>query len=146
MIKPLPWTGVRFSMPGKRESTRLVGTMVPKKGLEPPRPCGHMDLNHARLPIPPLRQVTTAARWSCGTTFQERIISNILQGHGWLSNECAADIASGSGEMAFREKVDHRNVCGWHPCTARIASEGERREATQRAPKGRHGKVGKAGS
>src|SRR5690348_3351492 len=30
--------------------------MVPKKGLEPPRPCGHMDLNHARLPVPPLRQ------------------------------------------------------------------------------------------
>jgi hypothetical protein len=33
--------------------------MVPKKGLEPPHPCGYMDLNHARLPIPPLRQVTT---------------------------------------------------------------------------------------
>ncbi len=31
--------------------------MVPKKGLEPPHPCGYMDLNHARLPIPPLRQV-----------------------------------------------------------------------------------------
>src|SRR5262249_23333253 len=30
--------------------------MVPKKGLEPPHPCGYMDLNHARLPIPPLRQ------------------------------------------------------------------------------------------
>ena len=29
--------------------------LVPKKGLEPPRPCGHMDLNHARLPVPPLR-------------------------------------------------------------------------------------------
>ena len=28
---------------------------MPKKGLEPPRPCGHMDLNHARLPVPPLR-------------------------------------------------------------------------------------------
>jgi hypothetical protein len=28
---------------------------VPKKGLEPPHPCGYMDLNHARLPIPPLR-------------------------------------------------------------------------------------------
>ena len=27
---------------------------VRKRGLEPPRPCGHMDLNHARLPIPPL--------------------------------------------------------------------------------------------
>ena len=29
--------------------------VVPKKGLEPPHPCGYMDLNHARLPIPPLR-------------------------------------------------------------------------------------------
>ena len=28
---------------------------VPETGLEPARPCGHMDLNHARLPIPPLR-------------------------------------------------------------------------------------------
>ena len=27
--------------------------MVPKKGLEPPHPCEYMDLNHARLPIPP---------------------------------------------------------------------------------------------
>ena len=33
--------------------------LVPKKGLEPPHPCGYMDLNHARLPIPPLRQVTS---------------------------------------------------------------------------------------
>ncbi len=31
--------------------------LVPKKGLEPPHPCGYMDLNHARLPIPPLRPV-----------------------------------------------------------------------------------------
>jgi hypothetical protein len=28
---------------------------VPKGGLEPPHPCEYMDLNHARLPIPPLR-------------------------------------------------------------------------------------------
>jgi hypothetical protein len=35
--------------------------MVPKKGLEPPHPCGYMDLNHARLPIPPLRQVKYSA-------------------------------------------------------------------------------------
>ena len=27
--------------------------LVPSKGLEPPHPCGYMDLNHARLPIPP---------------------------------------------------------------------------------------------
>ena len=30
--------------------------LVPKGGLEPPHPCEYMDLNHARLPIPPLRQ------------------------------------------------------------------------------------------
>src|ERR1043166_10295149 len=27
--------------------------LVPSKGLEPPHPCEYMDLNHARLPIPP---------------------------------------------------------------------------------------------
>src|ERR1700704_3201686 len=40
---------------GKSKITKAV---VPKKGLEPPHPCGYMDLNHARLPIPPLRPVT----------------------------------------------------------------------------------------
>jgi hypothetical protein len=30
--------------------------LVPKRGLEPPRPDGHYTLNVARLPIPPLRQ------------------------------------------------------------------------------------------
>jgi hypothetical protein len=38
-----------------------IRTVVPKKGLEPPHPCGYMDLNHARLPIPPLRRVTELA-------------------------------------------------------------------------------------
>jgi hypothetical protein len=31
--------------------------MVPSKGLEPPHPCEYMDLNHARLPIPPRWQM-----------------------------------------------------------------------------------------
>ena len=35
--------------------------LVPKKGLEPSHPCEYMDLNHARLPIPPLR-LTAAER------------------------------------------------------------------------------------
>ena len=30
--------------------------VVPRRGLEPPRGCPHMDLNHARLPIPPPRR------------------------------------------------------------------------------------------
>ena len=33
-------------------------SLVPKKGLEPPHPCEYVDLNHARLPIPPLRHGT----------------------------------------------------------------------------------------
>ena len=35
--------------------------MVPKKGLEPPHRCRYMDLNHARLPIPPLRHFVRLA-------------------------------------------------------------------------------------
>ena len=38
------------------KSCRVVscrGNMVRMRGLEPPHPCGYMDLNHARLPIPP---------------------------------------------------------------------------------------------
>ena len=29
---------------------------VPGTGVEPACPCGHMNLNHARLPIPPSGQ------------------------------------------------------------------------------------------
>jgi hypothetical protein len=35
---------------------------VSEGGLEPPCPCGHMALNHARLPIPPLRLALTIYR------------------------------------------------------------------------------------
>src|SRR6516225_11493828 len=59
------WDGlrdeVRLSWSLKRESPQSEKSrgsdhgLVPKKGLEPPHPCGYMDLNHARLPIPPLR-------------------------------------------------------------------------------------------
>ena len=38
----------------------LLEDLVPKKGLEPPHPCEYMDLNHARLPIPPLRHLSDA--------------------------------------------------------------------------------------
>ena len=40
----------------------LLDKLVPKKGLEPPHPCEYVDLNHARLPIPPLRHVTLLRR------------------------------------------------------------------------------------
>src|ERR1700761_4911969 len=38
-----------------RGASLLLKLLVPKRGLEPPHPCEYMDLNHARLPIPPLR-------------------------------------------------------------------------------------------
>ena len=53
--------------------------LVPKKGLEPPHPCGYMDLNHARLPIPPLRQVTAFAGRHDAALMEETTPS-ILQG------------------------------------------------------------------
>ncbi len=31
--------------------------LVRKRGLEPPRPCGHYPLKVARLPVPPLARV-----------------------------------------------------------------------------------------
>ena len=39
---------------GEAEVNHLIH-LVPKRGLEPRHPCGHMALNLARLPIPPLR-------------------------------------------------------------------------------------------
>src|SRR5207237_3735784 len=53
--------------------------MVQKKGLEPPHPCGYMDLNHARLPIPPLRQVNYSA---VRAALKEDTAASILTRHG----------------------------------------------------------------
>ena len=54
-----PFAGVSTSGSPQANPERSEGPqtqlLVPKKGLEPPHPCGYMDLNHARLPIPPLR-------------------------------------------------------------------------------------------
>ena len=64
---------------------------MPSKGLEPPHPCGYMDLNHARLPIPP--------RWQ-----------KVMRLHGDLCG-------SPSGENHKRYStgawlaVKHRNAC-----------------------------------
>ncbi len=44
--------------------SNLPVSMVPKKGLEPPHPCEYVDLNHARLPIPPLRHGTSVQRFA----------------------------------------------------------------------------------
>src|SRR5579863_9974729 len=51
-------TRPRTSPKGAKEKTPYdKNLLVPSKGLEPPHPCEYMDLNHARLPIPPRWQV-----------------------------------------------------------------------------------------
>ena len=57
--------------------------LVPKKGLEPPHPCEYMDLNHARLPIPPLRHARDVQRerldWQQVLVLQSlAVVSNLM--------------------------------------------------------------------
>ena len=47
---------------------------MPKGGLEPPHPCEYMDLNHARLPIPPLRHYLYVANLSFGHGSRESLV------------------------------------------------------------------------
>ena len=61
----------------KRTQAASPAIRVPKRGLEPPRPNGHMTLNHARLPIPPLGPGAHLTRCS------KRI------GTGYLYPECS---------------------------------------------------------
>ena len=59
----------RLSRP-RRSFQRLMLSLVPRKGLEPSRPCGHWHLKPARLPIPPPGQgcVASARRGRNGLT------------------------------------------------------------------------------
>src|SRR6266436_4014600 len=41
--------------------------LVRMRGLEPPLPCENMDLNHARLPVPPHPHVDKFIFSVCGT-------------------------------------------------------------------------------
>src|SRR5262245_14566675 len=50
--------GTYFLRSARKAGCRqVVVCPMPKRGLEPPRGDPHMTLNHARLPIPPLRQM-----------------------------------------------------------------------------------------
>ena len=50
----LPALGKARLTPGNRqEVAKEEGEEVRVRGLEPPRGCPHMALNHARLPVPP---------------------------------------------------------------------------------------------
>jgi site-specific DNA recombinase len=52
-------TGVRNELtPVRIDRGSSIDWLVGEGGLEPPRPCGHRNLNPARLPIPPLARVS----------------------------------------------------------------------------------------
>ena len=57
----LPWARYGHTWGKSTQALRFQEVVVPRRGLEPPRGCPHMDLNHARLPIPPPRQGGTEA-------------------------------------------------------------------------------------
>src|ERR1700722_13889230 len=53
--------------------SKIGWKLVPKKGLEPPHPCEYVDLNHARLPIPPLRHINDSGEdRPTGSIFESR--------------------------------------------------------------------------
>jgi hypothetical protein len=47
------WTGQRLGNSGLFTNQDLIGSLVPRRGLEPPRPCERQHLKLVRLPIPP---------------------------------------------------------------------------------------------
>jgi len=55
-----------------RSKYLILKDLVPKKGLEPPHPCEYVDLNHARLPIPPLRHERLVWISQTGSIFESR--------------------------------------------------------------------------
>ena len=63
-----------------------ISSLVPSKGLEPPHRCRYMDLNHARLPIPPRWQFWTAMQRRPQGRRVRKINVSILQPCQRLSN------------------------------------------------------------
>src|SRR5579862_5137888 len=76
--------------------------LVPKKGLEPPHPCEYMDLNHARLPIPPLRHEDCARQ----TPALDGKYSSILKGLLNVSNPPASKESSTPAQDLQSDRQD----------------------------------------
>lgn len=86
------WVAVSIVLTANASTLLRTKRLVPKKGLEPPRPCGHMDLNHARLPIPPLR----LSDWDAAGSRVPDVRGSILAGCVAVSNsESSLDFRSG---------------------------------------------------
>ena len=80
------------------ESSRQF--LVPSKGLEPPHRCRYMDLNHARLPIPPRWQYWTAMQRRPQGRRVRKINTSILQPRHRLSNQPSETLCRISKKLA----------------------------------------------
>jgi hypothetical protein len=88
-IRPVLRVGSKYYLKNPEPVEQVIRLMlVPKKGLEPPHPCEYMDLNHARLPIPPLRPVNEAPDKT--PALCDRKYSSILKGLLNVSNPRAS--------------------------------------------------------
>jgi hypothetical protein len=110
--------------------------VVPEGGVEPPPPCGDMDLTHARLPIPPPGQVVRRGRRRIGG--QSRVRDPAAR-----SARGANPIERGANDTEWawggqRRAGDNLRIerrlgsLAWEPCAGR-------RARAERAPLGRHG-------
>ena len=73
--------------------------LVPKKGLEPPHRCRYMDLNHARLPIPPLR-LEEYSRCSAGLTISRTALPSKGTAQSILTKKLPRRVGHGSPFIA----------------------------------------------
>jgi hypothetical protein len=92
-----------------RNGQFLESLLVPKKGLEPPHPCGYMDLNHARLPIPPLRQVT-ALRSSLTGCFQEELQLLFYRGSGVCQTSSGSDTCEAHYSEHCSDRISEHGI------------------------------------
>ena len=94
--------------------------LVPSKGLEPPHRCRYMDLNHARLPIPPRWQSWTAMQRQHQGRRVRKINTSILQTCQSLSNPHTNSVRSPGiyvGTAALGCPVERSSIAPHHkPC------------------------------
>ena len=86
--------------------------MVPSKGLEPPHRCRYMDLNHARLPIPPRWQSELQCSGGPRAAVSGRLTLLFLQPCHGLSNhrrEPLAEIRSSPIEIYGNPRLSSLN-------------------------------------
>ena len=113
--------GTARCVPGNRkERAREEGEEVRVRGLEPPRGCPHMALNHARLPVPPHPPGCHPVR--IFLTLGELSTATCSMPTGFLSFLHARVTSQETAVPEWREQV--RIKADQRPCQAHAAGTG----------------------